>query len=66
MPPNERLIFSKGQVIIGNNVWIGEKAAIMSGVIIGDGVIIGAKIVVTKNVPANSISVGVPAKTLKK
>jgi len=65
IPPNMRPIFSKGWVIIGDNVWIGEKAAIMPGVTIGDGVIIGANSVVTKDIPANAIAGGIPAKILR-
>lgn len=50
---------------IGKNVWIGENARICKGIIIGDGAIIGANSVVTKNVPANSIAAGNPAKVVK-
>lgn len=52
-------------VKIGNHVWIGTRAIIMKGVTIGDGAIIGAGAIVTKNVPANSIVAGVPAKVIK-
>lgn len=51
--------------IIGNDVWIGTKAIIMSGITIGDGAIIAAGAVVTKNVKAYEIVGGVPAKRLK-
>ncbi len=61
---DDRILFSKGPVIIGNNVWIGEKAAIMPGVVIGDNVIVGANSVVTKSIPANCIVVGCPAKII--
>ncbi len=64
-PPQKRPLVSKGEVVIGNNVWIGDKAAILAGVHIGDGVIIGANAVVTKDVPAYSVVGGVPAKILK-
>lgn len=63
--PNKRPLFSKGGIFIGNNVWIGEKAAIMGGVKIGDGAIIGANAVVTHDVPPYSIAVGCPAKVVK-
>ncbi|CYU69420.1 acetyltransferase [Streptococcus suis] len=53
------------EVVIGNNVWIGEKAIILPGVHIGDNSIIGAGSVVTKNVPRNAIVGGNPAKQIK-
>lgn len=57
--------FSKGDVIIGNDVWIGYGATILSGVTIGDGAVIAANAVVTKNVEPYAIVGGVPAKTIK-
>lgn len=57
-PPALRPIVSKGKVIIGNNVWIGDKATILAGVIIGDGAVIGVNTVVTKDVPSMSVVVG--------
>lgn len=51
--------------VIGNDVWIGARAIILSGVTIGDGVIVGAGSVVTKDVPAYAIVAGVPAKVLR-
>ena len=56
----------KGDIIIGNDVWIGYEALIMSGVTIGDGAIIGARAVVTKDVPPYTIVAGVPAKTIRR
>jgi len=64
-PPIKRPLYSKGPVIIGNNVWIGEKATILAGVTIGQGSIIGANAVVTKDVPPFSIAAGNPAKIIK-
>lgn len=52
-------------VIIGENVWIGENSRIQRGVTIGDNAIVAAGAIVTKDVPANSIVAGVPAKIIK-
>ena len=57
---------NKGDIIIGNDVWIGYEAVIMSGVTIGDGAIIASRAVVTKDVPPYTIVGGVPAKTIRK
>lgn len=57
---------NKGDIIIGNDVWIGYEAVIMSGVTIGDGAIIGTRAVVTKDVPPYTIVGGVPAKPIRK
>lgn len=56
---------NKGDIIIGNDVWIGYEATILSGVRIGDGAIIGARALVTKDVPPYTVVGGVPAKELK-
>ena len=50
---------------IGNHVWIGMDAKILSGVTIGDGAIIAAGAVVTKDVPAYSLAAGCPAKVVR-
>lgn len=57
---------NKGDIIIGNDVWIGYEAVILSGVNIGDGAIIGTRAVVTKDVPPYTIVGGVPAKPIRK
>ena len=57
---------NKGDIVIGNDVWIGYEAVIMSGVTIGDGAIIGTRALVTKDVPPYTIVGGVPAKLLRK
>lgn len=65
-PPISRLLVSKGKVVIGENVWIGDKATILPGVSIGDGSVIGANAVVTKDVPPYSVVVGNPARIINK
>lgn len=64
--PADRVLTSKGVVCIGNNVWIGDKASILPGVIIGDGAIIAANAVVTHDVPPFTIVAGIPAKVIRK
>lgn len=56
---------SKGDILIGNDVWIGEGCIIMGGIFIGDGAVIGAGSVVTKNVEEYSIVGGTPARHIK-
>lgn len=57
---------NKGNIIIGNDVWIGYEAVILSGVTIGDGAVIGTHAVVTKDVPPYTIVGGVPAKPIRR
>jgi acetyltransferase-like isoleucine patch superfamily enzyme len=57
---------TKGDVIIGNDVWIAAEAVIMSGVTINDGAVIGARAVVTKDVPPYAVIAGNPARVVKK
>ena len=57
---------NRGDIVIGNDVWIGYEAVILSGVTIGDGAIIGTRAVVTKDVPPYTIVGGVPAKPIRK
>lgn len=57
---------NKGDITVGNDVWIGYEAVILSGVTIGDGAIIGARAVVTKDVPPYTIVGGVPAKPIRR
>ena len=56
---------NKGDIIIGNDVWIGYEAVIMAGVHIGDGSVIAARAVVTKDVPPYTIVGGTPARKIR-
>lgn len=62
--PHMRKVISKGEVVIGENVWIGDKATILPGVHIGKGAVVGANAVVTKDVPPFSVVGGIPARVL--
>lgn len=63
--PAKRPLYSKGPVLIGDNVWIGERVCILAGVSIGEGAIIGANAVVTHSIPPYCIAAGVPAKVIR-
>jgi lipopolysaccharide O-acetyltransferase len=65
VPPVKRDLISS-PIVIGNNCWFGDRVFIIQGVTIGDGVIVGAGSIVTKDIPSNSLAVGVPAKIIKK
>ena len=65
IPPLARRVYSSGPVIIGRNVWIGDKATILPNVKIGDGAVIAANAVVTKNVPPYTVVAGCPARIVK-
>lgn len=56
---------SSAPISIGNNVWIGSHTSVLKGVTIGDGAIIGSRSVVTRDVPANCLAVGQPAKVIR-
>ena len=62
--PHLRMVISKGEVVVGENVWIGDKATILPGVHIGNGAVVGANAVVTKDVPPFCVVGGIPAKIL--
>lgn len=57
---------NKGDILVGNDVWIGYEAIILAGVAIGDGAVIGARAVVTKDVPPYTIVGGTPARPIRK
>ena len=57
---------NKGDIVIGNDVWIGYEAVILSGVTVRDGAIIGTRAVVTKDVPPYTIVGGVPARPIRR
>lgn len=65
LPPTERPLFSKGEIVIGDNVWMGNGACVLGNVHIGDGAVIGANAVVTHDVPAHHMAVGAPARIMK-
>lgn len=66
IPPIKRNLYSKGSIIIGNNVWIGDNVCVFPGVKIGDNCIIGANTIVNKDVPENSVVAGNPLKIIRK
>lgn len=57
---------NKGDIVIGNDVWIGYEAVVLAGVTIGDGAVIGARAVVTKDVPPYAVVGGVPARLIRR
>lgn len=57
---------NRGNITIGNDVWIGYGAIILSGVTIGDGAVVGAHSLVTKDIPPYTIAGGVPARPIRK
>ena len=63
--PEIRPVFSKGPVIIGENVWLGENVSVLPGVTIGDGVVVGSNAVVTHDLPPFCVAVGNPASVIK-
>jgi len=57
--------FTTLPIVIGNNVWLGAKATVTKGVTIGDNTVIGANSVVTRDIPANVLAAGVPARVIR-
>jgi len=64
IPPLARDLYSKGKVVISDNVWIGDGARILPGVTIGQGAVVGANSVVTRDVPPYTVVCGAPAKAV--
>ena len=65
LAPEERVSTRPAPITLGKNVWVGSNATILQGVTIGDNAIVAAGAVVTKDVPANTVVGGVPAKFIK-
>lgn len=63
--PRVRKPYSKGGIVIGNGVWLGNNVCVMPGVTIGDSVVVGANSVVTHDIPSFSIVAGIPARIIK-
>lgn len=63
--PRSRSLHSKGSVVIGSDVWIGDGAKILPGVTIGQGAVIGAGAIVTHSVPAYAVVAGNPAHIIR-
>ena len=66
LAPASRHLYSKGEIIIEDNVWIGEGVCILPGVVIGHNSVIGANAVVTHDIPAFRVAIGNPWRTLKR
>lgn len=65
LPMRAQPLSTRGPIQIGDDVWFGVGAIVLSGVTIGHGAVIGAGAVVTSDVPANAIAVGVPARVIR-
>ena len=61
---NQRLNYPHS-IKIGNHVWIGQRSIVLKGTQIGDNSVVGAGAIVSKDIPANAIAAGVPAKVVK-
>ncbi|GAA1056227.1 acetyltransferase [Agromyces luteolus] len=65
MDPDKRADMHPAPVVIGRNVWIGANATVLAGVTIGENAVVAAAAVVTKDVPANAVVVGAPARVVR-
>ena len=66
LSPERRKVTCPAPIVLGKNVWVGSNATILQGVTIGDNAVVAAGAVVTKDVPANAIVGGVPARFIKR
>lgn len=66
LPPERRGVTRPAPIMLGKKVWVGSNATILQGVTIGDNAVVAAGAVVTKDVPANTIVGGVPARVIKR
>lgn len=57
--------YSDGPIVVGDGAWLGTGTVLLDGVTVGRGAVIGANAVVNKDIPANSVAAGVPAKVLR-
>ena len=65
LEPEKRKMTYPAPIVLGKNVWVGSNATILQGVTIGDNAVIGAGAVVTSDIPANTVAVGVPERVVK-
>lgn len=66
LAPEKRQTTTPAPIVLGRNVWIGSNSTVLQGVTIGDNAVVAAGAVVTKDVPADTIVGGVPAKPIRK
>ena len=66
LAPEERHTTCPAPIVLGKNVWVGANATILRGVTIGDNAVVAAGAVVTKDIPADTVAGGVPARTIRK
>jgi len=64
--PVKRKIMVPGHVVIERNVWIGAGATVLPGITIGENAVVGAQALVTRDVPANTVVAGLPAKVIRR